>query len=115
MVRITILYPQTPHSRFDMDYYLGTHMPMSLRLLRTHAGFRALSVERGTAGPDAAPAPFVAACHYLFESAEAFMSAFAPHAAELQGDIANYTDIAPVIQVGVVEIMEQGRPDSGAY
>ncbi|HVR81045.1 MAG TPA: hypothetical protein VHF02_02995 [Luteimonas sp.] len=33
MIRLNILYPNTPGSRFDLDYYLGTHMPMSPRLL----------------------------------------------------------------------------------
>jgi hypothetical protein len=30
---------------------------------------------------------------------KAFTDAFLPHADELQGDIPNYTDIAPIIQV----------------
>jgi uncharacterized protein (TIGR02118 family) len=43
-------------------------------------------------------------CHFLFESAEAFIAAFMPHAPELQGDMPNYTDGAPVIQVNEVLI-----------
>jgi uncharacterized protein (TIGR02118 family) len=43
-------------------------------------------------------------CHYLFDTADDFMAAFLPHAAELQGDMPNYTDIAPVIQVSEVAI-----------
>ena len=30
MVKISIFYPNKPNSRFDMDYYLSKHMPMSL-------------------------------------------------------------------------------------
>jgi uncharacterized protein (TIGR02118 family) len=37
-------------------------------------------------------------CHFSFDSVESFMAAFVPHAAVLQGDIPNYTDVAPVIQ-----------------
>src|SRR6266404_104412 len=33
------------------------------------------------------------------DSAEVFATAFAPHAAELQGDAPNYTDIQPVVQI----------------
>jgi hypothetical protein len=29
MIKISIFYPNTPGARFDMDYYLHTHMPMS--------------------------------------------------------------------------------------
>ncbi|HSM97450.1 MAG TPA: EthD family reductase [Gallionella sp.] len=103
MIKISILYPNT--GRFDMDYYLNTHMPRSIALLSAAKGYRGVSVERGAGG--AAPgtlAPFVAMCHYAYDSVEDFMAAFLPHAAELQGDIANYTDVEPVIQFNEVAI-----------
>ena len=107
MVRISILYPHTPDSTFDMEYYLRTHMPMSLARLRTHPGFIALSVERGVAAPHSGlPPAYVAMCHYTFTTAEDFVAAFMPHAEELQADIARYTTIAPVVQFSVVEIAE---------
>jgi uncharacterized protein (TIGR02118 family) len=107
MVKISILYPQTPGSTFDMEYYVRTHMPMSLTRLRTHPGFIALSVERGVAAPQSGlPPAYVAMCHYTFTTAEDFVAAFMPHAAELQSDIANYTTIAPIIQFSAVEISE---------
>ena len=105
MVRISILYPNKKGSRFDMAYYIERHMPQSIRLLSAHPGFKGVSVEKGLGG--AAPgseAAYVAMCHFLFDSVEAFMSAFAPHAPELQGDIPNYTDVAPLIQVNEVLI-----------
>ena len=36
MVTISIFYPHTPDSTFDMEYYLGTHMPMSRERLGAH-------------------------------------------------------------------------------
>lgn len=88
-----------------MDYYLNVHMPRSIALLSKGNGYRGVSVERGLGGaaPSSAPA-YVAMCHYLFDSAEDFMAAFMPHAAELQGDMPNYTDIETVIQVSEVAI-----------
>ena len=109
MVKISILYPNTPDATFDMEYYLGTHMPMSLARLRTHPGFIALSVERGVAAPQSGlPPAYVAMCHYTFSTAEDFVAAFMPHAAVLQADIARYTTVAPVIQFSAVEIAEPG-------
>jgi hypothetical protein len=35
---------------------------------------------------------------------EDFLAAFGPHAATLQGDMPNYTDVKPVIQVSKVLI-----------
>lgn len=103
MIKISILYPNG--GRFDMDYYLNTHMPRSIALLSKGKGYRGVSVERGLGGasPGSSPA-FVAMCHYLFDSAEDFMAAFMPYAAELQGDMPNYTDIETVIQVSEVAI-----------
>lgn len=105
MVKISIFYPNTPGARFDMDYYIQLHMPMSIEKLSAGKGFRGVSVERGVGGEQPGSAPsYIAMCHYLFDSAEDFLAAFLPHAAVLQGDIPNYTDIPTVIQFSVVEI-----------
>lgn len=105
MVRISILYPNRQGGRFDFPYYVETHMPMSIARLGAHPGFRGVSVERGLGGaaPGADPA-YIALCHYLFDSIESFMAAFAPHAEVLQGDMPRYTDIEPVIQFNEVLI-----------
>ena len=103
MIKISILYPNT--GKFDMDYYLNTHMPRSIELLSKGKGYRGVSVEHGLSGasPGSAPA-YVAMCHYLFDTADDFMAAFLPHAAELQSDMPNYTGIETVIQVSEVAI-----------
>ena len=105
MIKISIFYSNTPGARFDVDYYLTKHMPASIKKLSACAGFRGVSVERGVGGgaPESEPT-YIAMCHYLFDSAEDFLAAFSQHAELLQGDIPNYTDIAPVIQFSSVEI-----------
>jgi len=103
--KISILYPNRPGTRFDLRYYVETHMPRSIELLSAHPGFRSVSVERGIAGAEpGSQAAYVAMCHFGFESVEDFLAAFMPHAAELQGDMRNYTDVAPVIQINEVLI-----------
>ena len=105
MTRISILYPNHAGARFDLRYYVDTHMPMSIDLLGRHPGFKGVSVEQGLGGgTPGSPAPYVAMCHFLFTTAEDFMAAFVPHAALLQGDMPNYTDIEPVIQFSEVLI-----------
>jgi uncharacterized protein (TIGR02118 family) len=103
MIKISILYPNT--GKFDMDYYLNAHMPRSIDLLSKGKGYCGVSVEQGLGGaaPGSAPA-YIAMCHYLFDTADDFMAAFMPHAAELQGDMPNYTGIDAVIQVSEVAI-----------
>ena len=46
-------------------------------------------------------------CHIFCGSVEAFQAGFGPHAKEIMGDIPNYTDLAPVIQISDVVV---GRP-----
>jgi uncharacterized protein (TIGR02118 family) len=77
----------------------------SIDLLSKGKGYRGVSVERrvGGASPGSAPS-HVAMCHYLFDTADDVMAAFLPHAAELQGDMPNYTDIESLIQVSEVAI-----------
>jgi len=105
MIKISILYPNTPGSRFDLKYYVETHMPMSIDLLGAHPGFKGVSVEQGLGGLiPGSEAAYVAMCHFLFDSLEDFIAAFTPHAALLQGDMPNYTDIEPVIQFNEVLI-----------
>ena len=104
MVRISILYPNEKRARFDFSYYVETHMPLSIARLRAHPGFKGVSVTAG-ATPGSDPA-YVAMCHFLFASVDDFVAAFTPNAEVLQGDMPNYTDIAPVIQFSEVLIAE---------
>jgi uncharacterized protein (TIGR02118 family) len=41
----------------------------------------------------------VAACHLYFNAAADFQKGIAAHGAEIMGDIPNYTDISPQIQI----------------
>lgn len=103
MIKVSIHYPNKAGSRFDVDYYINVHMPISINSLG--AAIKEVSVDIGVSGalPGQAP-PYVAMCHFICESAEAFYSAFMPHAEKLQGDIINYTDIEPVIQISEIKI-----------
>jgi uncharacterized protein (TIGR02118 family) len=113
MVKISILYPNNKDSRFDVSYYINTHMPMSIERLSAKKGYKGVSVERGLGGEIPGSDPlYVAMCHYLFDSVEDFLAAFSSHAAELQDDMPNYTDIKPIIQFSVVEIVRCSTMDT---
>ncbi len=97
MIKVNIFYPNKAGAKFDWDYYLNMHMPRAVELLGS--SMRGVSVERGIGGAlPGTEAAYVAMCNYAFDSVEAFLAAFMPHAEELQGDIAKFTDIEPVIQ-----------------
>jgi uncharacterized protein (TIGR02118 family) len=103
MVKVSVLYPAKAGSRFDEEYYFNKHMPMTGRLLGP--ALQSVSVEKGiSSAMPGQPAAFVMTCHLVFESTEAFYAAFVPHAAAIQGDIPNYTNIEPIIQIGEIKL-----------
>jgi len=103
MIKVTVMYANTPGARFDHAYYRDKHMP----LVKARLGDSCLyyAVDRGLAGgAPGAPASFVAMCHLHFESVESFQAAFGPHAQEIMADIPNYTDLPPQIQISEVVV-----------
>jgi uncharacterized protein (TIGR02118 family) len=51
MIKVSVLYPNKPGSRFDMTYYVGQHMPLAMRLLSK--GLRKTEVDAGVQGRNA--------------------------------------------------------------
>lgn len=114
MFNISSIYPRKEGYEFDFDYYLNKHMPRSIELLSAAKGFKGVSVEKGIEieHPEIGSS-YVAMCHYYFDTLDDFMAAFGPHAEELQSDIANYTNIEPMIQVNEIRISKQStRPEN---
>lgn len=93
VIKVSILYPNPENCRFDFDYYCKSHLPMvKARLGNACQG---IAVDKGIAGESGSPAPFVAAVHLFFESAEAFQRSFDPNAKEILADTPNYTNVQP--------------------
>ena len=100
MIKLSIFYPNVEGSKFDKDYYLNTHMPLSLRLQGD--SIKGVQVEFGISGLPSTKPAYIAMCHFLYDSFEAFEASFMPHAEVLQGDIKNYTDVEAIIQFSEV-------------
>ena len=45
--------------------------------------------------------------HLYFDSVDAFQAAFGPHADAIIGDIPNYTNVQPIIQINEVKIASE--------
>jgi len=103
MIRVTVVYPNSKHSRFDIAYYCKTHIPLVQRLLG--AALKGVAVEHGIGGgTPGSPAPYLAIGQLQFDSVEAFQASFGPHPQEIMADVANYTNIQPVIQLSEVKL-----------
>ena len=103
MIKVSVFYPNHEGSKFDMDYYCNSHIPMVREKLGPAC--KNVAVEHGIAGATPGSRPgFIAMGHLYFDSVEAFQKAFGPHADAIMRDIPNYTDIQPTIQFSEVKI-----------
>src|SRR6059036_3887191 len=94
MIKVSVMYPNTPGARFDHDYYRDKHMPLVKALMGDAC--KSYTVDKGMAGgAPGAPATYVGMCHIFCDSVEAFQAGFGPHAKEIMADIPNYTDSLP--------------------
>ncbi|MFD2585898.1 EthD family reductase [Croceitalea marina] len=101
MVKVTIMYPNGEGKTFDMDYYATKHMPMVAELLGE--SLKSLSVDKGISGrtPDD-DIPYVAIGYLYFNKLSDYQESFGPNAQKIVGDIPNYTNIQPIIQISEV-------------
>jgi uncharacterized protein (TIGR02118 family) len=94
MYYVTVLYPNREGMRFDFDYYMSRHIPMVARLLST-----TVEVTRGVGTPTGTPAAFLYAARIRVRSLDEYQAAIAQHGAQIIGDIPNYTDVQPNVQI----------------
>jgi uncharacterized protein (TIGR02118 family) len=101
MIKVSVMYLNTPGARFDFGYYCEKHMP--LVKARLGAACKGVAVDKGLAGGEpGAPPIYVAIGHVLGESLEALQAAYEPHTTEIMGDVPNFTDLTPVTQISKV-------------
>lgn len=100
MIKASLLYPSHEEARFDFTYWTEKHLPFVRRSLG--AALKGLTAEKGLAGGPATPPPYIASGHLFFASLEAMQDAYAPHAAAIQADIKNFTDLQPVMIISEV-------------
>lgn len=94
MISVTILYPKTDESTFDMDYYTSTHMPMLADALGDDCAAWGASTIKG--------GDYAAMGWAMVTSQEAFDAAMKEHGAGIMGDVPNYTNVAPQMLIGDV-------------
>ena len=104
MIRVSVMYPNQSGGNFDYDYYLSTHMP----LVKDKWGdvLRGVEVIKGLSGPEGSAVTYVTVASLKFDDVAAFEAALAAHAPAIMGDIPNFTNIDPVIQIEEVLMSE---------
>lgn len=97
-ITVTVMYPNTAGSKFDMDYYLSSHIDLVGELW----GPKLLSARAvkgiGTPDPDT-PAPYQVIAILEMESMDVLHSLIEEHGEAVMSDIPNFTDVTPIVQV----------------
>ncbi|KAF2498167.1 hypothetical protein BU16DRAFT_524326 [Lophium mytilinum] len=94
---MTILYPRTASSTFDLDYYLSKHMPLAAKYWYPR-GMQRYHVETHAEGP------YTVKAECVWDSLDAFKAAkeVEEEIKEIFGDVKNYSNEAPVQWFGEV-------------
>lgn len=101
MIKVSVFYPNAEGKKFDMDYYCNTHLPLVGELIGD--ALKGATIEKGLGGATpGSQATYVAMGNMYYNSIEEFQNAFGPHASQIMGDLPNFTDIEPVIQISEV-------------
>jgi uncharacterized protein (TIGR02118 family) len=102
MIVAAVMYPQEEGKRFDLEYYLKRHMTR-VEELWGPMGMREAHVLKGVAGGEPGqPAPYRVIAQLHFDTIEAFQKAVGAHGEELFGDVPNFTDITPQVQISEI-------------
>ena len=97
-ITLTVMYPNTLGSKFDMDYYLGSHFDLVGKLWGDNLISARAVKGIGTPDPDT-PAPYQVMAILEIESMDVLHQMIEEHGEEVMGDIPNFTDTAPIVQI----------------
>ena len=90
MIKVSVMYPNTPGARFDHDYYRDKHMP--LVKARMGDAWKSYTVDKGMAGgAPALPLPMSACVTSSATRPRPSRPALGLTPREIMADIANYT------------------------
>ena len=98
MMLLSVLYPSGADARFDQTYYLQKHIPL-LKSRWQGMGLNAVQVLRGASAAGGGTAPYQVVTLLSFASHQDFQNCVAKHGKEIFADVANFTNVQPVVQL----------------
>lgn len=101
MIKVSVLYPNTEGKKFDVDYYTNKHVQLVMESLGD--SLKGATIESGlSGGKPGSPAPYIIMANMYFDTLEDFQNSFGPNTDKIMGDLPNFTDIEPTLQISEV-------------
>ncbi|KAJ5160061.1 uncharacterized protein N7482_007065 [Penicillium canariense] len=97
-----VAYPNEPDTKFDIDYYLQSHMPLVAKLWGP-VGLKSWKVAKYDSDITGASPKYLITATLVWESEEAGTAAVKSESAPtIFGDIPNFTNVQPITLAGSV-------------
>ncbi|KAF4919085.1 hypothetical protein CGCVW01_v008226 [Colletotrichum viniferum] len=97
---VTVLYPNEPDAKYDIDYYINKHMPLAGSTWKAF-GVTSWSVTKYAPGPDGAEPKYAFAGILQWDSVESVKKALASaDTAKIMQDVPNYSNKQPILLIG---------------
>jgi uncharacterized protein (TIGR02118 family) len=97
MEQITFIYPKSNGATFDMDYFLDKHIPFAVQ---STGAIQSWTVTQYTSGTDGTEPPFMVQAIATLSSIEAYYAGIKKGNGAVLEDIANYTNVTPIVLHG---------------
>ncbi|KAH6892892.1 ethyl tert-butyl ether degradation EthD [Thelonectria olida] len=99
---ITVLFPNEPDAKYDIDYYTTKHMPL-IQTLWGKYGVKSWSATKFANGINGSAPVYTFGSIVVWDNQEQVKTAFSgPEADEIMGDVPNFSNKQPVFLFGDV-------------
>jgi uncharacterized protein (TIGR02118 family) len=100
MIKVSVMYPNEPGARFDLEYYQNKHIPLIRELLGSAC--TAVTLDKGISGRPGEPPIYSVICDIYSESLAIFLEAFRGQVETLDADVIHFTDLKSKVQISEV-------------
>ena len=101
MILVTVMYPVAGSTKFDLDYYQKTHIPLVKERWGAH-GLKQAQIVKGLGKADGSGAEYQVMALLTFGSLDDFKAAGKAHGREIFADIPNFTDSQALVQINEI-------------
>ncbi|KAH7141041.1 hypothetical protein EDB81DRAFT_948737 [Dactylonectria macrodidyma] len=99
---VTVVFPNEPDAKYDIDYYLTKHMPMIQERWGKY-GVISWSATKFIDGLDGSPSPYAFGSVVNWDNADQVKTAFAgPEVADIMRDVSNFSNKQAIFLLGEV-------------